>query len=51
MISSAINDVKYDKSIWLKFSCGSKDRTMYVSCICSSIKVHMQIVCKSVMKS
>ena len=48
---SAIYDVKCDKSIWLKLSCGSKDRTMYVSCIYSPIKVHMQIVCKSVMKS
>ena len=48
---SAIYDVKYDKSIWLKLSCGNKDRTMDVSCIYSPIMVHVQIVCKSVIKS
>ena len=25
-----INDVEYDESIWLKLSCGGRDKTMYV---------------------
>ena len=27
---STINDVEYDESIWLKLSCGGRDKTMYV---------------------
>ena len=32
---STINDVEYDEStcIWLKLSCGGRDKTMYVGCI------------------
>ena len=27
---SIINDAKYDESIWLKLSCGGRDKSMYV---------------------
>ena len=30
---SIINDVEYEKSIWLKLSCGGRDKSMYVGCI------------------
>ena len=30
---SLINDVEYDESIWLKLSCGGRDKSMYVGCI------------------
>ena len=30
---SIINDVEYDESIWLKLSCGGRDKSMCVGCI------------------
>ena len=30
---SVINDVEYDESIWLKLSCGGRDKSMYVGFI------------------
>ena len=38
---SVINDVEYDESIWLKLSCGGRDKSMYVGCIIYLFKVHM----------
>ena len=30
---SVINYVEYDESIWLKLSCGGRDKSMYAGCI------------------